>query len=191
MPLSIRQIALLVVLLALGVVAWSAYYPRSKMIAAVGLPGDRANDAGRHCQSWYRDSVLGKVPVRTAMCNGPFRVGIGVLRYDERVGYDPLTRRVTHVHRTWEVEDSLGWSEAQDSVVSAIEGRGGKRIQCARVSPALGHIRTQLIWRFPGYDVRLLAYRGLSGQAVPDWRLQVDAFPQRTPDCGGPAVRPS
>lgn len=176
-------------LLVAGGIAWSNYYPASDMIGAAGLPGRTASGAGRQCQHWYRNSSLGPVPVRRVTCYGPYRSGPAQLRHDERVGYDPVTRRVTHVHREWEADDSLAWVQAQDSVAAALERRGGRLVSCGQVSPVLEHIRSRLIWRFSGYDVRLTAYRGIPGQSVLRWILQVDAFPGGAPECGGPAVR--
>lgn len=98
------------------------------------------------------------------------------------VTFDPLTRRVTMVQRTWPVPDSLSWARARDSVASRLDDSGGQRIVCLAGVP-LEHLLYNQLWRFPGHDVRLVAYRWRPPQVPPEWMLQVDAFAGAAPEC--------
>jgi hypothetical protein len=177
------------VMIAAGVAAWDRYYPPSPMLAAAGLPGRAADAGGRHCGPWYRDTPVGSVALRWGTCSGPARDGAAQSGL-ERVGFDRWTRQLTAVHRSWRVPDSMAWTRAQDSIALALDRRGGTRLTCGRqINPALASIRASEVWRFPDYDVRLVAYGGASRQSVPVWQLQVNAFPGGAPECGGPRPR--
>lgn len=173
------------VLLALALIAWRNHFPQSPMIAAVGLPGATAADAGRRCERWFLLTRWGRLPLREASCRAPSTRQ----RFEEGyVAFDIWTRRMTHVHRRFGVDDSPHLRHVRDSMVAALKERGAQFVSCARGS-SLPHILESSIWRLDGYDVRITGYRMIE----PDyhgWFIQVDGFPGAAPECGGTVVRP-
>jgi hypothetical protein len=174
-------LGLLVVANLIGVVAWFKIPPSSPMIAAVGLPGPRAN-TGRSCSAMYRLDAWIRTPSRAVTCVGPR--GIHDLRELQEVTYDQLTRRVEHVRVSLRPADSATWSIRQDSIVQAIQRRGGQEIVCALPHRSLTNIKAERHWRFEGFDVRLVAYHYEDPHPLsPEWLLQIDAFAPRAPGC--------
>ena len=229
--------ALLVAVLT-GLVAWLEYYPASPMITDVGLPGPRA-DADRHCGALSRQlpgpgsygfriegpgdlvyqwrperrrsfaRVL-HIPTRRVVCEGRGRVDGPFAR--QRVSLDALTRRISHVQRSWYVDDSSSWEHARDSIATAMVRLGGRTLACRkperlrtlipdtsaqsidRRSPHRGwatpDIRDTRSWQLPNYTVRLTAYRMYGDLLLrTPWLLQLDGYPGPPPGCRWPIRR--
>ena len=159
------------------------------MISVAGLPGATAADGDRTCRGWYRNSSLGKVPLRRVSCQ-TFPTAPSVQRPKSRdiVHIDRLTRRTTHVFRSWEVADSVAWHIAQDSINRALSAHGGGRAECAPVDRRLSNLRSRSAWRFDGYYIRMTAYRMDADPGEPEWVLQIDAYPGWTAGCGAPSA---
>jgi hypothetical protein len=167
-----------------AVLGWQHYYPKSAMIAALGMPGPRA-DAGRRCGGWYRQLSWGGTLTREVTC-GPRLAPWPSYWVQQEVSLDRLTRRVTHVGRTAALPDFAAWTATRDSVERALAALGGLPMLCEPVHPALTHIRSVDAWRFPTYSVRLIAYHWAEKQRSgnePAWLLQLDGYPDDPPDC--------
>jgi hypothetical protein len=58
---------------------------------------------------------------------------------------------------------------------------------CQPWYPGLTHIRAQHAWGFPGYSVRIVAYRFQPHAGLPQddwqWRLQMDGYIPLPPNC--------
>lgn len=167
-----------IVIAATLLLAWDNYYPPSPMIPAAGLAGERGPDAGRRCGPFYRHTRFGPLALRRGSCSLSPRT--------ERLRFDRLSRKVTRVYRSWDVADSAQWAHAHDSVASALEALGGKRMSCPDLQRTpLSLTITNEVWRFSGYDVRLLTYRRIPGNVAREWSLQIDGFAHGAPECGG------
>jgi hypothetical protein len=80
--------------------------------------------------------------------------------------------------------DSASWRFRFDSIAGEISRRGGTPILCEPSRSPLTTIRETRIWRFEGYDVRLLAYRFAGNDARSlEWLLQFDGFAPRAREC--------
>ena len=170
--------------------AWLGYFPPSPMIVHAGLPGEAADDGDRRCERAFPSRTQGRIATLRVNCRSVSH-GHGELRDDHHISMDFWSRRTRHAQRLWQVPDSLAWTRAQDSVVQALEFLGGKTAWCAwNALPESGPIKARRSWRFPGYDVRLVAYRHMQG-TQPVWVLQVDAFRGGAPECGGPPLVPA
>lgn len=172
--------AALAVLMGIAAV-WLRFHPRTPMLEVAGLEGERASGGGRDCQRWLRPTRFGMVPTGRGRCARVERRTFP--RREQAVEYDLWTREVTHVRHLWEPRDSLGWEQAQDSVATAMEQRGGRRLDCNPFAIGkLPHLRAQRAWRFPAFDIRLTAHRW-SPPKPWEWMLQVDAFPDGARGC--------
>jgi hypothetical protein len=93
----------------------------------------------------------------------------------------------------WTASDSMAWDHVRDSIVTAFRGRGGEPLACEEHAPPLAHVASSTYWRFPDYDVRVLAYRYIPGAfggepnsgdvASLRWVIQLDGWPDRAPWC--------
>ncbi|CAN5191547.1 hypothetical protein BH23GEM2_BH23GEM2_23170 [soil metagenome] len=171
---------------AAGAMAWSQYYPRSQLIRAASLAGERGSDADRECGLLRRQTAIGAIPLRTGTCSRVRREH--EYWHREMITFDGLTRRVTAVHRTWPLPDSMSWVSARDSVAAQLDGSGGRRIECD-AGRRMEHILYKQHWRFDGYDVRLIAYGWIPPNPARLWLLQVDATPGVAPECALGASR--
>ena len=186
------RFAILVIGALLGTLAyvWLGYYPPSPMIIHAGLPGQAADDGGRRCERAFPSTTQGRIATLRVSCQSLSPVG-GGRREDHHISLDFWSRRTRHVHRLWQVSDSLAWARTQDSVAQALEHLGGQPAPCTwNALPESGPIKARGSWRFPGYDVRLVAYRHMQ-RTQPVWMLQVDAFRGGAPECGGPPLVPA
>ena len=162
---------------------WLAVPPRSPMITTLGLPGPSAAE-GRLCRAALRRSSLGRVPTGEVMCRAnfdPARPG-----FRASVFYDTLSRRVTSAHAAFGKLDSLAVVALADSITRALDARGGQRVQCAPVHPAVVDLHADELWRSSGFDVRLLSHRPLPYQGTVDrqgWYVALHALPTSAADC--------
>ena len=165
----------------IGLSAWVAWTPRSPMLRTMGLPGPSGYAGNRRCGAWYTQTRWGWIPSRKATCDA--LADTSRPRDRQQIEYDELTRRVSRVQVTIAPPDSATWRFQFDSIAGAIGRRGGKLILCesSRSPPTIKETR---IWRFEGYDVRLLAYRfGADDARTLEWLLQLDGFAPRAREC--------
>jgi hypothetical protein len=177
-----------VALAGLGVRAWLRYYPASDLVTAIGLPGPSA-DVGTRCDRWVRRYGRLHLPTRRVTCaRHPGKQWPGHSD-EQQVDLDLLTRRVARASRLWTPSDSLAWQQAQDSVRTAIQQRGGVLMACTQRGLALGNVRSVQHWRVGDHTERLVAYHwtpetSLNGEwRWEPWMLQLDAYPGDAPDC--------
>lgn len=162
------------------VIAWLEYYPASPMLEMIGLPGPRAN-SGLRCGSYYRQTVLGRVPTREMACRVP-TIADPLERQEVRM--DVLNRRIVHGVRLWRVPDSVRWKTEGDSVGLVLTRLGGHEFACPK-NP-FGHpphVRGTRFWRFSKFYVRLVAYAWEEFPPERRWMLQLDGYPTLPPDC--------
>jgi hypothetical protein len=165
-----------------GLLAWFEYYPASSMITTIGLPGPGAN-VERRCGNMYRQVGHDtRIPTRELVCRG--RDSWGYLREEQEVRLDALTRRISNARRFWAVSDSASWEKTRDSIASAMNHLGGRRIACWKnPNDSLLRIRETQYWKFPTYSVRFVAYRTDDDHKRSPWLLQLDGYPQLPYEC--------
>lgn len=143
-----------------------------------------------------------QVPTRQIVCEGS--AGLRFRDESQRVSLDAITRRISHAQRWWFLEDSASWERARDSIAAAMMRLGGRDLLCrefkrtrivipdtsatpiGEASPRRGFPITDTwdmrSWQFPGYSIRLIAYR-IHGDMMRTWRLQIDGYPGPPPGC--------
>lgn len=170
-----------------ALLAWLAWTPRSPMLLTMGLPGPSGYAGNRRCGAWYRQTAWGWIPSRLATCEA--RVDPDRPRDRQEVTYDELTRRVSQIHVMIAPPGSATWRFRFDSIAAAMARRGGVLIRCAPSRSPLSHIKETLIWRFDGFDVRLLAYHfATHDPRAAEWLLRFDGFAPRARECGAVAA---
>jgi hypothetical protein len=175
---------------AAALFGWWHYYPKSPLIARLGLVGDRANtqrDCGRNYRLYRWARVTAWIPTGDVVCAS--RRGFADSWTHQDVNVDPFTRRVTHAQRMMVPVDSLSWEGTLDSIRTAMSIGGGTRIPCyAPYGKEPPWIASQEAWRFEGYTVRLASYRWLppwtNANGPPPWLLQLDGYRNDPPNCG-------
>ena len=139
----------------LMVIAWTDYYPRSPMFATLGMAGPRAN-SGRECQSGHEPTFMGWLTRRSIQCRAMW-LGPDRFSYFESANLAGLSRILVRAGRGWTTLDSTQWRVQRDSIVTAIQQRGGREFAC-KYAPQSDDRVTYRYWRFPNYYVRLVAY---------------------------------
>ena len=189
---AMRMLGDVVAIIVAVLIGWQHYYPATPLIARLGLPGPRATTS-RRCGNEYTVYRGIRVPIRQIDCRGSAS-NHGFWSQGE-VDVDALTRRVTHVLRTFAPADSTRWSAERDSIRSAMASSGGRPIPCyAPYGKYPPWIVSNEAWRFRDYSVRLGTYHfappWLNAHGPPPWLLQLDGYPDDPPGCGADVPRP-
>ena len=162
------RIALAAALAVALALAGSSMWRRLVMMRQVGLPG-WSPESGRRC-----DDPAG-TPWRH--CYG-LAAAAGGVHAEDRVSFNRRTGRITQIARSWRVSDSAEMRRQEDSVVHALDGHEGARIDCALPTSTESGLQRVAAWRFQEQDVRMLRSRWRSSDAQqPTWMIQVSGFP--------------
>ena len=166
-----------------AILAWFAVPPRSPMITALGLPGPSAAE-DRVCRFGLRRLWYGRAPTRDVVCGSRFDPERPA--FIATVFYDALSRRMVSANVGFRDLDSVTVYSLADSIARTLNARGGRHIGCAPVDPAVLDVQRADLWRFPGFDVRLLVHNPLPPRYERDramWFVAVIALPADAPDC--------
>jgi hypothetical protein len=159
----------------LCLITWSEYYPVSPMFAVLGMTGPRAN-SGRPCRQSraigsfnrlathfthptgpsYRPADLVSIPTRYAWC-GALSFDYGRSFYGERVTVDGVTKQIASADVAWSEAHLDRWRTERDSVIIAMQRRGGREFVCPRLPDEDTVNFTRKYWRFKTFFVRLTA----------------------------------
>lgn len=172
----------------LGLQAWTSYYPRSELFALAGLPGERAND-GRHCSRMtsfggrVRRSPIPEItcyasPSRHASVRVPSESTFSRLHGEtQRVAMSFWSRKPAAAQRNLWFADSVSWSNALDSLVRAVEGRGAIKRECSRAYHArIRGLRMLETWTLGAFDVSVQAMHNPRNEDR-EWNLYISARP--------------
>jgi hypothetical protein len=140
----------------LMLIAWTEYYPSSRMFEALGMPGPRAN-TGRQCDAVNLSRMLHVLSSRWLHCRGA-SVSTNDIYFSEGVSVDFVTRRVIGAMRGWTAPDSAHWMNQRDSVARSLVRLGGQPYACVKGKKWFQDGLEPKYWRFSGFYVRLLAH---------------------------------
>lgn len=156
-------------LLLVAVVCWAVWYVRPiRQVHRLGLTW-RGDVSGVHCSTHERETMctsIGSMPPPA---------------YYTTVQFNPWTRAVHRVNRTWALADSERWSVKLDSVRRAMIASGGRRAMCD--SSETGFPIAEA-WRFGGYETRLYAGRVPVKDKQLPWYASVQLVPWGSVGCG-------
>ena len=180
-PRRLALIAAMAVLIALGLRARLSTDPESPMFETLGMSGPGAAD-GRRCERIAHRAIEASWRRWTVLCQARGAVDAPG-RPHEQATFDYLSRRLYGAARSFGVADSATFERTVDSVRTALAARGGTPM----LLPAdvrRGAASEMSCWRYPGYDVRLVAHRfRAASDPYRDWRVQLDAWPTHRSTC--------
>jgi hypothetical protein len=165
------------------VIAWLNYYPTSPMLAALGIPGPRANTR-RQCHRTNEPTMIGLMPTRMMYCNGrsPSFYGESDQQY---VNMDVVNRKLLHAGNMWISPDSSHWEKGRDSVAASLQRLGGRRFACVKGEGWLPQAAERRYWKFPTFYVRLVAYSWDTRRRGIRLATQLEGSLEPPPECTG------